>query len=83
MFDHLLEPMGVLDRPSDLPAGVQAYVDVRESQERRHDVLVTRTLEGSTYGLDAKVERVSVTLATNYKARGLKPEPRRAQSVSA
>jgi hypothetical protein len=46
MFDHLLEPMGVLDRPRDLPAAVHAYVDVRESQERRHDVLVTRRLEG-------------------------------------
>jgi hypothetical protein len=46
MFDHLLEPMGVLDRPSDLPAAVDAYVDVRGSQEGRHDVLVARTLEG-------------------------------------
>jgi hypothetical protein len=46
MFDHLLEPMGALKRPGNLPASVYSYVDVRGSQERRHNVLVTRTLEG-------------------------------------
>ena len=35
-----------LKRPGNLPASVYSYVDVRGSQERRHNVLVTRTLEG-------------------------------------
>ena len=45
MFDHLLQPMGVSESPIDLSAAVNTYVAARRTQERRHSVLVTKTLE--------------------------------------
>ncbi|MDP9302143.1 MAG: hypothetical protein M3P43_14815, partial [Actinomycetota bacterium] len=45
MFDHLLEPMDVLDCPVDLDQAVEVYVNARRTQEHRYDVAVARTLE--------------------------------------
>jgi predicted nucleotidyltransferase len=55
LFLHVLEPMGVGRCPSDLPAAVHAYLDARGRQERRHGLLVARTLEREVRGIDPRL----------------------------
>jgi hypothetical protein len=45
LFMHLLRPMGARKPPTDLATAVEAYVDLRATQERIHGLLVPRALE--------------------------------------
>lgn len=45
MFDHLLRPMGVQQRPTDLVAAIDTYVHARDEAESNLGVPVKRALE--------------------------------------
>jgi hypothetical protein len=45
LFAHLLEPMGVPERPRSLRAAVESYLQARDELGRRFDVVVPRDLE--------------------------------------
>jgi hypothetical protein len=45
LFEHLLAPIGVTDRPADIATAIHAFASRRDELERDHGVTVSRALE--------------------------------------
>jgi hypothetical protein len=45
LFDRLLDPIGVTERPADIAAAIDAFVGRRDQLERDYGVTVSRALE--------------------------------------
>jgi len=45
LFDRLLDPIGVTERPADIAAAIDAFAGRRDQLERDYGVTVSRALE--------------------------------------